>query len=228
MADLRLAVFDCDGTLVDSQHSIVQAMFAALDAHGMEIPQAQYITRMVGLPLEVAISRLVPDADMALCAELSETYKSSFFKMRQNGTVDEPLFPGVLDVIDRLKSDGWLLGIATGKAKRGLVATLDKHNILDQFITCQTADSAHGKPHPDMMLRAMAETGVDAQNAIMIGDTTYDVEMALSAKTSAIGVGWGYHEKDELLEAGAIGVVDNTDDLVAMLFDVSNGAVISK
>lgn len=228
MTELRLAVFDCDGTLVDSQHSIVQAMSDALDAHGLEIPPPQHVTRMVGLPLEVAISRLVPGADMALCAELSETYKSSFFKMRQDGMVDEPLFPGVIDVLERLQSDGWLLGIATGKAKRGLVATLDKHNILDQFVTCQTADTAHGKPHPDMMLRAMAETGVDAQNAIMIGDTTYDVEMAISAKTNAIGVDWGYHEKNELLDAGAIGVADIADDLVTMVLDISSGKDLSK
>ncbi|MDH5188364.1 MAG: HAD-IA family hydrolase [Rhodospirillaceae bacterium] len=228
MADLRLAVFDCDGTLVDSQHSIVQAMFSALDAHGLEIPEAHHVTRMVGLPLEVAISRLVPDADVKMCAELSETYKSSFYKMRQNGMVDEPLFPGVVQAIEHLKNNGWLLGIATGKAKRGLVATLDKHNILEQFITCQTADLAQGKPHPDMMLRAMAETGVEAQNTIMIGDTTYDMEMAISAKTSAVGVGWGYHEKDELLEAGAIGVADNTDDLITMIFNMDNGEVLSK
>lgn len=221
MAELRLAVFDCDGTLVDSQHSIVQAMFSALDAHGFKIPDAHLVTRMVGLPLEVAISRIVPGADMALCAQLSNTYKESFFKMRQNGEVDEPLFPGIEETIERLKNDGWLLGIATGKAKRGLMATLSKHNILDQFITCQTADLAQGKPHPDMMLRAMAETGVCAQNAIMIGDTTYDMEMATSAKTNAIGVGWGYHEKDELLEAGAVGVADNTDELIIIIEGVS-------
>ena len=218
MTELRLAVFDCDGTLVDSQHSIVQAMFAALDSHGIDLPQAGHITRMVGLPLEEAISRLIPDADNDLCVQLSETYKSSFFKMRQDGMVEEPLFPGIIETLDRLKQEGWLLGIATGKAHRGLVATLAKHHILDQFITCQTADSAHGKPHPDMMLKAMAETGADPAQAIMIGDTTYDVEMAISAGTRAVGVGWGYHEKGELLEAGAHGVVSDTDELVKILF----------
>ena len=220
MTELRLAVFDCDGTLVDSQHSIVKAMLLALDSHGLDLPQAGHITRMVGLPLEEAISRLIPDADAGFCAELSETYKKSFFKMRQDGMVEEPLFPGIIETLERLKQEGWLLGIATGKAHRGLVATLAKHNILDQFITCQTADSAHGKPHPDMMLKAMAETGTDPSNAIMIGDTTYDVEMAISAGARAVGVGWGYHEKNELLEAGAHEVADDADELVATLINM--------
>ena len=217
MTELRLALFDCDGTLVDSQHSIVQAMFAALDSHDIDLPEAGHITRMVGLPLEEAISRLLPDADNELCLQLSESYKSSFFKMRQDGMVEEPLFPGVVETLDRLKQEGWLLGIATGKAKRGLVATLAKHDILDQFVTCQTADSAHGKPHPDMMLKAMAETGVDPSCAIMIGDTTYDVEMAISAGTRAVGVGWGYHKKSELLEAGAHQVAGDADELIKTL-----------
>ena len=220
MTELRLAVFDCDGTLVDSQHSIVQAMFMALDSHGLDLPEAGHITRMVGLPLEEAISRLIPDADAEFCAELSETYKSSFFKMRQDGMVEEPLFPGIIETLERLKQEGWLLGIATGKAHRGLVATLAKHDILDQFITCQTADSAQGKPHPEMMLKAMAETGADPSGAIMSGDTTYDVEMAISAGTRAVGVGWGYHEKSELLEAGAHEVADDANELVVTLTDM--------
>lgn len=228
MTDLRLAVFDCDGTLVDSQHSIVQAMLDALDSHGLELPAAHKITRMVGLPLEEAIARLIPDADREFCAQLSHTYKAAFTKMRENGVVEEPLFPGIIETLDSLTEEGWLLGIATGKAYRGLKATLAKHNILDRFVTCQTADKAHGKPHPDMMLRAMNETGTDPSMAIMIGDTTYDVEMAISAHTRAVGVNWGYHEKSELLAAGAYHVADDGEGLVKTLLHMMATEDLSK
>lgn len=217
MPPLRLAVFDCDGTLVDSQHSIIDAMFEACDRHDYARPTALAVTRVVGLPLVDAVVRLVPELDPVGAEEMCETYKAAFFQMRQNGSVREPLFPGVLNTLDELESHGWLLGIATGKAYRGLKATLGHHGILDRFVTHQTADRAHGKPHPDMMLKAMAETGVEAQNTIMIGDTTFDVEMAVSAGTRAIGVAWGYHERDELIEAGAFTVVDNGPALTAAL-----------
>lgn len=219
MSDLRLAIFDCDGTLVDSQRSIVDAMFEALDGHAISLPDEQAVIRVVGLPLERAIAILVPDADGPLCAELAEQYKQSFFRMRQGGAVHEPLFPGVLETIERLEDEGWLLGIATGKAYRGLKATLSTHGILERFVTRQTADVARGKPHPEMILRAMSETGVERQNTVMIGDTTFDMEMAVSAGTRAIGVGWGYHDEDELLEAGATVVVGDGPALLDALIN---------
>ncbi len=219
MPPLRLAVFDCDGTLVDSQHSIVDAMFEACDRHGYARPTALAVTRVVGLPLVDAVVRLVPDLEPGQGEELCETYKAAFGQMRQEGSVREPLFPGVLDTLDELESRGWLLGIATGKAFRGLKATLGHHGILDRFITHQTADRARGKPHPEMMLNAIEQTGVDPANAIMIGDTTFDVEMAVSAGTRAIGVGWGYHEHHELIDAGALTVVDSGPALTAALLD---------
>jgi len=215
---LRLAVFDCDGTLVDSQHSIVASMHAAFAHHGFEIPGAEAVRRMVGLPLEVAIRHLAPHVDEALSQEVSETYKSAFFSLRQAGEVQEPLFPGISGVLDRLDTAGWLMGVATGKSHRGLSATLKHHKLYDRFVTHQTADRAHGKPHPDMMYKAMSATGANPEDTVMIGDTTFDIEMAKNAGVRSIGVAWGYHERRELLDAGATCVVGSADELAAALF----------
>ncbi len=214
MTALRLAVFDCDGTLVDSQHSIVAAMVEAFQRHDHPVPTPGAVTRLVGLPLVEAIARLLPEHDNPACEAICETYKAVFYEMRQAGTVQEPLFEGIVDALDALEAEGWLLGVATGKAYRGLKATLGDHGLLDRFVTCQTADRAHGKPHPDMMLKAMAETGATAENTVMIGDTTFDIEMAVNAGTRAIGVGWGYHANHELTTAGAERVVTAAEELL--------------
>jgi len=215
---LRLAVFDCDGTLVDSQHSIVASMHAAFEHHGFEIPDAEAVRRVVGLPLDVAIRHLAPQVDEAFSAEVSETYKSAFYDLRQAGDVEEPLFAGISGVLDRLDAAGWLMGVATGKSHRGLSATLNFHKLYDRFVTHQTADRAHGKPHPDMMNKAMSATGASREDTIMIGDTTFDIEMAKNAGVRSIGVTWGYHQPQELLDAGAASVVTTADQLATALF----------
>lgn len=214
---LRLAVFDCDGTLVDSQSSIVDAMHTACDHHGYARPAAADIRRMVGLPLEVGIQRLLPQLDGAASQVMSETYKTAFFGMRQAGLVEEPLFPGILQVLEDLDAAGWLMGVATGKAMRGLKRTLEHHDLVGRFVTCQTADIAQGKPHPEMLLNALTDTGVEPASAVMIGDTTYDIEMAVNAGVPSIGVAWGYHESVELMDAGAQVVVHSTDELMQAL-----------
>jgi len=215
---LRLAVFDCDGTLVDSQHSIVASMHAAFEHHGFDIPDAEAVRRVVGLPLDVAIRHLAPHVDEAFSAEVSETYKAAFYDLRQTGDVEEPLFAGIADVLDRLDAVGWLMGVATGKSHRGLSATLNFHKLYDRFVTHQTADRAHGKPHPDMMNKAMSATGANRENTIMIGDTTFDIEMAKNAGVRSIGVSWGYHQPQELMDAGAACVVNTADELATALF----------
>ncbi|MCR4379032.1 MAG: HAD-IA family hydrolase [Rhodospirillales bacterium] len=221
---LRLAVFDCDGTLVDSQSSILYAMFAACDYHGFARPAEEAVRRVVGLPLEVAIQRLLPHIDAPLSLVMSETYKSAFFDLRQAGGVEEPLFAGIPGVLDALDHAGWLMGVATGKSWRGLSSTLSHHGLMDRFVTHQTADRAQGKPHPEMMLNAMRDTGVEPEYTVMIGDTTYDVEMASNAGVKTIGVAWGYHETDELMDAGAMVVVHSAAELMNALFAGSEDA----
>lgn len=210
---LRLAVFDCDGTLVDSAHSIVSCMQVACAAHGFAEPTPEDVRAMVGLPLEEAIALLFPQMPQATVLAVREGYRVSFSDLRQKGEVHEPLYDGALEALAVLDEAGWLLGVATGKAMRGLVATLGTHAMEDRFVTLQTADLSHGKPNPDMLYKAMAETGVEPSATVMIGDTSFDMEMARNAGTLAIGVAWGYHEVDELTEAGAHRVVERYQEL---------------
>ncbi|MEG3617735.1 HAD-IA family hydrolase [Magnetovibrio sp. PR-2] len=216
---LSLAVFDCDGTLVDSQASIVHSMKAAFDHHGFDYPGDEAVRRVVGLPLAVAIRQLAENVDEALSEVVSETYKAAFFELRQVGSVEEPLYDGIAAVMDQLDAAGWLMGVATGKSHRGLVSTLSHHKILDRFVTHQTADRALGKPHPEMMFKALDEAGVDPTNSVMIGDTTFDMQMAQNAKVRAIGVSWGYHETEELMDAGAAQVVHSAKDLIEAILN---------
>jgi len=215
MADgrVKLAVFDCDGTLVDSQHSIIASMDAAFDVYNLPRASRESIRRVVGLPLDTAIAHLIPDATAELVGGVRAEYGREWHRIRETEGLDEPLFPGLMETLAKLENDGWLLGVATGKSRRGLDGTLEKHGILDRFVTLQTADRARGKPHPEMMLNAMNEAGSAPADSVMIGDTTFDVEMACNAGAMAIGVSWGYHEVEELHLAGATEVIDAFDEL---------------
>ncbi len=200
---LRLAVFDVDGTLIDSQNNIIAAMTASWRQHGLDDPDPNAVRRIIGLSLVEACATLLPDADPDLHVSLAHGYKDAFFELRSSPDHAEPLFPGAEDALAKLEDDGWLLGIATGKTRRGLDAMLERHGFTKRFLTLQTADGHPGKPHPSMVLQAMAETGADADQTVMIGDTVFDVKMGKSAKAFAAGVAWGYHPPEELQQAGA-------------------------
>ena len=212
---IKLCVFDCDGTLVDSQHSIVACMAAAFAAHGLAEPTSEAVRRVVGLPLQVAVAALLSDDDEPRCERIAESYRETFADLRRRGGLTEPLYPGVLEGLAAIERAGWLLGMATGKSHRGALATLAGHGLHQRFVTLQTPDNAVGKPAPDMMLRAMAETGAEPDATVMIGDTSYDILMARSAGTLAVGVAWGYHDEDELWSSGAHLVVHSFADLPA-------------
>lgn len=218
---LKLALFDCDGTLVDSQHAIIAAMVAGFDEMRLPPPPAVAIRRVVGLPLVEAAARLAPDAtDNALHEAIAEAYKQAFYRNRLAGTHPEPLFDGLLAALDRLEQEGFLLGIATGKSRRGLDATLKHHGLTHRFVTLQTSDRVAGKPNPDMVLHALAETGADAEGTIVIGDTTFDIWMARNAKVASVGVSWGYHDLSELQAAGADRLVDDYAQVPGALMDI--------
>jgi len=210
---LRLAVFDCDGTLVDSQAGILSAMAAACAAEDLPAPDASAVRAVIGLPLAECVARLLPGEEEGRCRRVVDAYRAAFRGMREAGDHHEPLYPGTREALDALDGAGYLLGIATGKAMRGLSAVLERHNLAGRFVTLQTADRGPGKPHPDMLLRAMAETGAEPRHTIMIGDTTFDMLMARYARTAAIGVGWGYHAVEDLRGAGAQMVIERFADL---------------
>jgi len=209
----RLAIFDCDGTLVDSGASIHRALQAAFGAHGLDCPPPSISRKVIGLSLVEAMAVLAPEADHEM---LSRSYKEAFFAMRQDGGVEEPLFDGILPLLDALEMDGWLLAVATGKSDRGLRHCLESHGIHARFVSLQTADRHPSKPHPAMARAAIAEAGARPENSVVIGDTSYDIGMALAAGAGAIAAAWGYHEPEELIAAGAHGVADGPAEVLAM------------
>jgi len=215
----RLAVFDCDGTIVDSQHSICTAMIRAFEGEKLTAPDRAAILSVVGLSLPLAIARLLPEAEPDYHDHLSERYKLAFQQMRADKAVSEPLYPGMAELIRGLDANDWLLGVATGKSDRGLALCLEHHGIGAHFVTFQTADRHPSKPHPSMLLTAMAEAGASPETTVMIGDTSYDIDMALAAGTRALGVGWGYHAPADLIAAGAHGVAMDSDELHRHIHD---------
>ena len=215
MSDLRLVVFDVDGTLVDSQGEIVAAMTEAFAAQDVPLPPRETLLSIVGLSLPVAMARLAPEVDETTLAHLVETYRTAFAENRRRGALP-PLYPGALDVLDRLAAeDDTLLGIATGKSRRGLAAILEAHGLANRFLTRQVADDHPSKPHPAMLRAALAETGVEADRAVMVGDTTYDIEMAGAAGMASVAVSWGYHAPKAL--GGADRVIGDFAALPAVL-----------
>ncbi|MDB5359058.1 MAG: haloacid dehalogenase [Rhodospirillales bacterium] len=214
MVEPCLIVFDCDGTLVDAQAGIIQAMLEAFAAAGLPPPGSEAIRRGVGLSLEAAVERLLPEPDPDLVLRLADLYRDAFVALRQRPEFTEPLYPGTLDMLDRLGRAGIVLGVATGKGRRGLRHSLERHGLQDLFTVLQTADDAAGKPAPDMLLNAMAETGIERNRTLMVGDTTFDMLMAQAARVASVGVSWGYHAPGELAAAGAARVLDRFADLV--------------
>ena len=187
----RLAIFDCDGTLVDSQANICMAMEHAFEGAGLTPPRRHDIRRVVGLSLVESMRVLLPDAE-------DKCHR---------------------DMLSEMDACGWLLGVATGKSDRGLIRCLDHHAITGLFVTLQTADRHPSKPHPSMVYQALADAGTDARNAVVIGDTVYDIHMGRAAGTRTVGVNWGYHSVEDLREAGADYIAESMDDLKTYLMD---------
>jgi phosphoglycolate phosphatase len=222
LSTISLAVFDVDGTLVDSQHGIVHAMGEAFDAANLPGPAATDVRRVVGLKLESAVARLLPEPDWDLAHRVAGFYREAFVALRRHPEFHEPLYPGALEALKALERAGITLGVATGKNRRGLMITLEKHRLTGLFSTLKTADDGPGKPDPAVLRAAIEEVGATPQETVMVGDTTYDMSMAVDAEAQALGVSWGYHEASELSAAGAARILECFDDLVAAL-DLADG-----
>jgi phosphoglycolate phosphatase len=213
----RLAVFDCDGTLVDSQATICVAMARGFAACGLPGPGDHATRGIIGLSLVEAMVMLHPQGSTAQHMALADAYKSAFFDLRTAGLAEEPLYDGIADAVAGLDARGWLLGVATGKSDRGLKHILEHHGLHPQFVTLQTADRHPSKPHPSMLEQAMADAGASPATTAMIGDTSFDMMMAKAAGCAAIGVAWGYHDAQALRDGGADVVADHPSALIAIL-----------
>ena len=217
-ARLRLAVFDLDGTLVDSQHAIVASMRAAFESQNLTPPEAAVVRSVIGLPLDAAIERINPDVGGLLTERVAESFKQHAHMVQGAGVGGpEPLMPGVRAMLDRFEAAGILLAIATGKGRRGLISVLEAHGLRNRFVSLQSADDAPGKPDPTMLRQAISEAGAETGDAVMIGDTVFDLQMAHNAGVKSIAVTWGYHQAAHLNAAGAHAMIDHFDELDAVM-----------
>ncbi|MGB3379887.1 HAD-IA family hydrolase [Allopontixanthobacter sediminis] len=214
---VRLAVFDCDGTLVDGQASICEAMDRGFASAGLPPPDHHLVRRIVGLSLPQAVRILAPGAAASDQVQVVEGYKQAFRDSRTEGRLEEPMFDGIAELIVQLRERGWLLAVATGKSDRGLESCLAGHGVIDHFISLQTADRHPSKPHPAMLEAAMADAAAMPRDTVMIGDTSFDIDMARAINVRAIGVDWGYHTSAELTAAGAQAVATSAQNLGELL-----------
>ncbi len=214
----QLIIFDCDGTLVDSQHMIVAAMERAFGTVDLAPPRREAVLGIVGLSLPQAISRLAEGANEEMVMRITNGYKGAFGELRQNPDNQEPMYEGAHEaILDLAGRDGVVLGIATGKSRAGVDRLLERFELGGCFATIQTADDAPSKPHSGMIDQAILETGADTAATVMIGDTTFDMEMARNAGVKALGVSWGYHPVEALRSVGAHDIADDFPQLLHIL-----------
>ena len=215
---MKLAIFDVDGTLVDSQAMIAASLTAAFRAEGVTVPERSRMMSIVGLSLVDAMAVLAPGQEAVGHERLAAAYKEAFWQHRANGEHTETLFPGAEELLVKLRARGdTALGIATGKSRRGVAHLIEKHGWEGWFATVQTSDDHPSKPHPSMITTALNETATAATQTIMIGDTSYDIAMARAAGVWAAGVAWGNHPPAELTKAGAHSIANNFKELERQL-----------
>ena len=219
--DLRLVIFDVDGTLVDSQADILAAMRAAYASVGVTAPAREAVLGIVGLSLAEAFAVLAPEQPETVRERMVVAYKEAYMDLRSKAgvAVSSPLYPGALATLRALQGvPEVLLGVATGKSRRGLDKLINGHGLEGMFVTQQVADFHPSKPHPSMILQAMADVGVSPAQTVMVGDTSFDMEMAAAAGVRGIGVSWGYHPRARL--GAATHLVDDYGGLRAVLDDL--------
>ncbi|MEQ1649372.1 MAG: HAD-IA family hydrolase [Hyphomicrobiaceae bacterium] len=218
----KLVIFDCDGTLIDSQNAIVSAMTHAFASQNLPAPPRRRTLSVVGLSLPEAIAILTPQHSLETQAALIDGFRAGSKLIRGRGE-SEVLYPGISALVSMLAShDDVHLGIATGKSHRGVLRLFEQQNWHELFATIQTADNNPSKPHPQMIMSAMQETGVDPAQTVMIGDSSFDMAMARAARVKAIGVTWGYHTTDALNSAGAHAIAETSADLLTLLDNIEN------
>lgn len=217
---MDLIIFDLDGTLIDSEAIILGAQIETFARCGLAHPGREAGLGIVGLSLDIALARLagVDEPDDTL----TETYREVFGAMRRQAETDsaleEPLYPGAAAMLaDLAARPGVKLGIATGKSRRGADYIIERHGWEGLFATIQTADDAPSKPHPGMILRAMAETGARPERSAMLGDSSFDIEMAVAAGIIPIAVSWGFQPVARLMGLGARARIDAWAELPSLL-----------
>ncbi len=207
----QLLIFDWDGTLMDSAQHITSCMRAAIDELAAEPRSNEQIRNIIGLGLEEAILALYSDADTVFIQQIAESFREHFlFKDK----TPSPLFEGAGEVLEGLKSVGYQLAIATGKSRRGLDKVLADTGFEAFFPVTRCADETFSKPHPQMLYELLTDYNITAEDAIMIGDSEYDLQMANNAKMDALAVSYGVHDASRLLAQQPLACVDNVTEIL--------------
>jgi phosphoglycolate phosphatase len=218
--DFRLLVFDWDGTLMDSIGPIVACTQAVFEDLGFDVPEEK-IRGTIGLGLRESIDFMVPGCTDAIFESVLESYRHHWFSTFRDRPV---MFAGVEQMLQDLVREGWLVAVATGKSRRGLDHVLEQSGLQEVFHSTRTVDEAFSKPHPKMLLDILDDLGVSPREALMIGDTTFDLEMARSAGTASVGVCTGSHCREELMTLGPLTCLNRVVDLPEWLAGIREPA----
>lgn len=204
MTDLRLAIWDMDGTIVDSRDVIQRAMVRAFETASLAPPEYEKTRRIVGLGLYEACQILAPpDISEDRLSQLVDAYRGAFRTLRGEPDFHEPLYDGAVETLEQLRDEGWLIAMATGKSRAGIRSLFDTHTLEHFFDTIWCADDGPGKPHPFMVEQAMSALGTEPGASLMIGDAIHDIAMGRAAGVRTYGVSWGFGAAHELEDAGA-------------------------
>lgn len=221
-SDLALVILDLDGTLVDSRAVIIHSITVAAREVGVVVPAQDDIASIIGLSLERALAVLFA-AESAECrVSLFAAYRKESLRLRADPNDPETLFSGAYELVAELRNAGYLLGIATGKAKRGALHFCERYGMNGWFETIQTPDTNPSKPHPGMIESALQETGAERHRTVMVGDTSFDIEMARNAGVFGLGVSWGNHPVSDLEEAGAHHIVQHMSEVAQAIETLVN------
>ncbi|MCY6380835.1 HAD-IA family hydrolase [Hoeflea prorocentri] len=215
---MKLVLFDCDGTLIDSAAFIHAGMERAFAEGGQPLPQFNQTKSVIGLSLDLAIAKLLQRPVDDEIRHLADRYRHHSRTLREASEIDEPFYDGILDLLEALLvRDEVLVGVVTGKSRRNLDKLLERNNLIKRFVTTRTADECPSKPHPAMVLECCADTGMAPEQTIVVGDAIYDMQMAVNAGARAVGVSWGYAAVDHLHQAGAHHIIERPDELAPIV-----------
>lgn len=215
MSEVKLVIFDWDGTVMDSVGRIVSSMRAAAVHVGVAVPSVAEVKQIIGLSIDPALAILFPQTDPLQRQQLFEYYRDQYVL---HDTTPTPLFEGAEALLQQLANQNVLLAVATGKARKGLDRIFAETGLSPYFATSRCADEAQSKPHPDMLKQIIAELGVSADEAVMVGDTSHDLKMAQAIAMPRVGVSHGAHDAAVLRQYQPLAVIDRLPDLPAVLF----------